>query len=247
MSDSTFFEPHLDILPEEQRICWSLLNGVSEEGFVLYGGTALALRLGHRQSVDFDFFSHLPLNRGRLLARFPFLLESEDLQNDSNAWTVRFCPKGGRRDVKLSFFGTIDFGRVGRPDLSTGPSNILVASLDDIMATKLKVLFDRVSAKDYVDIATMIEKGVSLTKGLASARALFGKRFSPQLALDTLIWFEGMSTEQLPQAKRRTLLEKVRAVVSSAEVSGTGATTLTAPYLVDNAHFEKLMSYPEKS
>ena len=55
MSDSTFFEPHLDILPEEQRICWSLLNGVSEEGFVLYGGTALALRLGHRQSVDFDF------------------------------------------------------------------------------------------------------------------------------------------------------------------------------------------------
>jgi hypothetical protein len=39
-----------------------LLGPARSLGFVLYGGAAIALRLGHRQSVDFDFFSSRPLN-----------------------------------------------------------------------------------------------------------------------------------------------------------------------------------------
>jgi hypothetical protein len=50
------FEPRLDILPESQRQLWPELDAVPY-GFVLYGGTALALQLGHRVSEDFDFFS----------------------------------------------------------------------------------------------------------------------------------------------------------------------------------------------
>jgi hypothetical protein len=50
---------YLSILPESQRKLWTELNQVPSE-FVLYGGTALALRLGHRISVDFDFFTSLP-------------------------------------------------------------------------------------------------------------------------------------------------------------------------------------------
>ncbi|WP_373321508.1 nucleotidyl transferase AbiEii/AbiGii toxin family protein [Rivihabitans pingtungensis] len=52
-----------------------MLAQASKLGFVLYGGTAIALRLGHRESVDFDFFSDRPLDRdpdhaaaGRLLS-----------------------------------------------------------------------------------------------------------------------------------------------------------------------------------
>jgi len=45
-----------DILPPAQRRLWDTGLGVPRH-FVLYGGTALALRLGHRQSVDCDFFS----------------------------------------------------------------------------------------------------------------------------------------------------------------------------------------------
>ena len=50
------FEPRLDVLPDEQRALWPALASVPD-AFVLYGGTALALRLGHRTSVDFDCFS----------------------------------------------------------------------------------------------------------------------------------------------------------------------------------------------
>jgi hypothetical protein len=47
------FSPHLEILPAPQRALWNELSEVSRE-FVLYGGTALALHLAHRKSVDFD-------------------------------------------------------------------------------------------------------------------------------------------------------------------------------------------------
>jgi hypothetical protein len=46
-------EPKLAILPPEQRRLWPELRDIPR-GFVLYGGTAIALHLGHRQSVDFD-------------------------------------------------------------------------------------------------------------------------------------------------------------------------------------------------
>ena len=50
------FTPALHILPESQQSLWPSLAPLAQQGFVLYGGTAIALRLGHRISVDFDFF-----------------------------------------------------------------------------------------------------------------------------------------------------------------------------------------------
>ena len=52
---------------------WVELAPVRDLGFVLYGGTAIALRLGHRHSVDFDFFTHRPLERTALTRSLPWL------------------------------------------------------------------------------------------------------------------------------------------------------------------------------
>ncbi|VAW40374.1 hypothetical protein MNBD_DELTA03-369 [hydrothermal vent metagenome] len=51
-----YFKPHFEILPPAQQQLWTELELTVDLGFVLYGGTAIALRLGHRTSVDFDFF-----------------------------------------------------------------------------------------------------------------------------------------------------------------------------------------------
>jgi len=52
---------HFEILPPAQQRVWDLLakraDQLGTSGYYLAGGTALALHLGHRQSVDFDFFS----------------------------------------------------------------------------------------------------------------------------------------------------------------------------------------------
>ena len=56
-------EPRLDVLPVAQKEIWTSLAPASGLKFVLYGGTAIALHLGHRESLDFDFFRSAPLNK----------------------------------------------------------------------------------------------------------------------------------------------------------------------------------------
>ena len=206
------FKPCMDILPPAQKRLWPELRKAANLGFVLYGGTAIALRLGHRDSVDFDFFSDKPLDREAILVAFPFLEQSVTLQDQDNTWVV-LVPCGGseREHVKVSFFGTITFGRVGEPDF-TDDGVLLVASLEDLMATKVKVVLQRAEAKDYRDVAAMINVGVSLSHGLASARQLFGPNFQPSESLKALVYFNDGDLKTLSVDEKQTLVDAVKAV-----------------------------------
>ena len=64
-------------------------------------------------------------------------------------------------------------GRVDAPLITDG-GVMQVASLIDLMATKLKVILQRAEYKDYFDIAAMINAGVSLENSLEAARSMFG-------------------------------------------------------------------------
>lgn len=66
------FLPKLDVLPPAQRALWPLLADLPGE-FVLYGGTAVALRLGHGLSLDFDFFTARSLSPVLLYEQIPWL------------------------------------------------------------------------------------------------------------------------------------------------------------------------------
>jgi hypothetical protein len=81
--------------------------------------------------------------------------------------------------------------------------NTSFASLDDLMATKLKAILDRAEAKDYRDIAAMISAGVSLERGLAA----FGKMFDsdPGLPLRAIGFFKDGDLPSLPKADQDLL------------------------------------------
>jgi hypothetical protein len=206
------FHPRMEILPAAQQRLWPELSSTIRLGFVLYGGTAIALRLGHRASVDFDFFSERPLDRDAIKLAFPFLSKSTVVQDESNALSV-LVPYGDRdhSHVKVSFFGAIGFGRVGSPD-TTNDQAMQVASLDDLMATKVKVVLQRAEAKDYRDIAAMADAGVSLAKGLASAREIFGPNFQPSESLKAMVYFEDGDLKTLPAPVKATMVKFVSAV-----------------------------------
>ena len=59
--------PHLEVLPDAQRRVLLTLGWTRTKGLVLYGGTAVALRCGHRASVDFDFFTERQLSHEAIL------------------------------------------------------------------------------------------------------------------------------------------------------------------------------------
>jgi hypothetical protein len=195
-------DPRLDVLPPAQRQLWSQLAAAPRLSFVLYGGTAIALHLGHRQSEDFDFFRHEPLDHDReeLKQAFPFVTDANVVQDELETFVVSTITPLG--PVKVSFFGGLRFGRI-KPPLLTTDKSLLVASLDDLLATKLKAILGRAEAKDYVDIAALLRAGILLPQGLAAFRAMFGGE--PTTVLRAIGYFDDGDVRSLAEADRNLL------------------------------------------
>ncbi|MBS0386428.1 MAG: nucleotidyl transferase AbiEii/AbiGii toxin family protein [Proteobacteria bacterium] len=196
--------PRLDILPPAQAALWRELSQAPAT-FTLYDGTALALQLGHRQSVDFDFFG-AAFDPDELAKSLPFLASAEIVQRAPSTLTVR-VDRGG--PVLVSFFGVPELGRV-RPPLSASDNGVLLANLVDIAGMKASVVQKRAAAKDYVDVAALIGAGITLGVALAAGRAIHGASFNPQITLKALSYFEDVG--DLPSETKRLLQDAVRGV-----------------------------------
>jgi len=199
-----FLDPKVDILPKAQQQIWSSLSPAPRLSFVLYGGTAIALHLGHRVSLDFDFFRTTPLDKGELETSFAFMRAARTIQEEQNTLVVTAGTPSG--PVKLSFFGGLDIGRIGTP-LQTTDSTLLIASLDDLLATKLKAILDRADAKDYRDIAAMLAAGVRLERALGGFAKMY--RRDAALPLRALGFFKDGDLPSLPE-KDKELLRAAR-------------------------------------
>lgn len=199
--------PKLSTLPAAQRRLWPELAAIPAR-FVLYGGTALALRFGHRISEDFDFFSSVPFEPAALERELPLLAEGTRLQSSANTLTVQLDRDG---PVKLSFFGGLSLRRIEDPDRVAGPG-FLVASLFDLAATKAAVVQERAEAKDYLDLDRLLTEGIGLPRALAAGRAVYGPRFNPLLTLKALSYFGDGDLATLSAAVRERLSSAARAV-----------------------------------
>jgi Nucleotidyl transferase AbiEii toxin, Type IV TA system len=193
--------PRLDILPSSQRLLWGELEA-TPKSFVLYGGTALALRLGHRASEDFDFFATEAFAPEDLLSRIAYLKGAVVVQASENT-LVCTVERQGR--VQVSFFGGLNLKRIDEPEISSG-NRLRVASLLDLAGCKVAVVQQRAAAKDYFDLAALMRAGVSLPTALAAGRAVYGERFDPAITLRALGSFEEGDLSQIDNATRRELV-----------------------------------------
>lgn len=195
------FSPNLSILPAPQRRLWAELRD-TPKAFVLYGGTALALRLGHRQSEDFDFFSNKPFQPTSLRESIPYLKHAEMTQFHDNTLTAIVDRDG---PVKLSFFGSLGIKRVQDPDV-VEENGVQIASVLDLLASKLKTVQLGAEAKDYRDIVGTLDAGLELAEGLAAAVAIYGKEFNGVLSLKALTFFKDGDLPSLAPEMRQKLL-----------------------------------------
>jgi len=210
---AAIFDPRLDILPEPQRILWPELDAVPSD-FVLYGGTALALQLGHRVSEDFDFFSSSGFDPNRLRPQLPFLSDLDP--GDPDAWVQykrdnleAFVERGG--PVKVAFFGGLDtLRRVENPRRGNG-STVLIASLLDLAGMKMRVIQARANWKDYVDIHALALQGIDLSKALGSAKAI-DRNFDPAISLRALQFFGDGTLSRVPASMQKDLTRWAGAV-----------------------------------
>lgn len=189
-------EPKFAILPKPQRLLWPDLDETPTV-FRLAGGTGLALQLGHRKSIDFDFFAFENIDPGRLLADVPYLAGARPLQVETNTLTVVVNP---RDPVKISFFGLPRLKPVA-PPLQVAGTRLRVSSLVEISAFKAAVISQRAEVKDYLDIAALLIKtDIKLIDMLAAGAKLYGKQFNPMLTLQALNFLEDPALTTLPGA-----------------------------------------------
>jgi len=200
------FAPRLDILPRPQQALWPEL-ATTPADFTLYGGTAIALRLGHRPSADFDFFSAVAFDPAILMARVPYLRDGQIRQSAASTLT---CTVERGETVQLSFFGGLSLGQVAPAEPVEGPA-FAVAALIDLGGMKAAVVTQRAETKDYLDIHALMTIGhIGLPEMLAAAAVIYGAPFNPLLSLKAIAYHGDLSA--LPASVRRDLDAAVRRV-----------------------------------
>ncbi len=199
---------NVNVLPESQRELWKRL-GATPANFVLYGGTALALRLGHRESIDFDFFCRSSFQPSVLLRSIPYLEGQTVTQQSESTLSCEIATQKG--PVKVSFFGGLSLGQIAAPDLAEG-NGIAIASLVDLFGMKCATVPQRNEVKDYKDIyALLVKAKIELAEGIAAARAIYGQQYNAVLTLQALSYYGDLS-EELPADMKTELLAAVKSV-----------------------------------
>jgi len=202
------FSPRLDVLSEAQQRLWAELSTIPAE-FTLYGGTALALHLGHRTSVDFDFFGSQAIDVAVQEGGISFLEGAKITQREKNTLSA-IVDRGA--PVKVSFFGVPKLPRLA-PPLIAKDNGLKVASLIDLAGTKASVLQVRAEAKDYIDMDALVGVGgISLPFVLAAAERLYGASFNPEITLKALSYFDDGNLRELPGDVKFRLVAAVREV-----------------------------------
>jgi Nucleotidyl transferase AbiEii toxin, Type IV TA system len=156
--------------------------------FYLAGGTALALRLGHRVSVDLDLFSQSEFHEGDLILRLRNLGKLEVFQKAPQSVT------GTLDSVKVSFLG------YNYPLLNNGDTweGITVASLEDIACMKLDALASRGTKRDFIDVFFIAKKIPFPHLIRLFEKKYSGVRFNLLHLKKSLIYFEDAESETMP-------------------------------------------------
>ena len=147
--------------------------------YILCGGTALAIQIGHRKSEDLDFMmwriSKTEKPEGNWNAIVRELKEKiGEIENFNmlGCDQVEFVVRG----VKVSFFVSDNLSPVTAPTENLG--NICLADIESIMAMKMEVMLRRMKFRDYYDIYCMLQEGYSIHNGIEKALNLSRLRLS---------------------------------------------------------------------
>lgn len=174
---------YLDVLTEEGKELYPELSNF--EGFYLAGGTALALQIGHRISVDFDFFSDKKIPK-------TLLLKIEEVYSDAE-----IEPSVGTPDELTIFIDGVKFSFIHYPfpvlhDL-VSIDHLKLLSTKEIAATKAYTIGRREEYKDYVDLYASIHGGYTdLDEIMSLAEAKYAHAFNARLFLEQLLLVEDL-------------------------------------------------------
>ena len=191
---------HPEILTKKQRELLPLAKKFYKD-FGLVGGTAIALHIGHRESIDFDFFSFEKFKNVNIKKR---ILRSKKIDKVIRDETEQFTFI--INGVLFTFFRypfeinyEVDFDQT-----------LKTPSLLALAAMKIFALGRRAKWKDYVDLYFIIRDFHSLSEIIKQAENIFGNEFNEKICREQLAYFQDINySEEVKYLKGFEVSDKI--------------------------------------
>ncbi len=177
---------HKDILTEEQVKLLPTVNKFMKD-FFLVGGTAIALQIGHRRSIDFDLFSEKDFKNAHVRKKIiEDGLKIEKVFKDEDGQYTFFI-----NGVQMTFFH-YPF----EIDLEDHSENLRMPNLITLASMKAYALGRRAKWKDYVDLYFIFNKTSSIKPTIEKSKKIFGNEFNENLFRKQLTYFEDINYDE---------------------------------------------------
>ena len=198
------------IIPETQSLLEKLSALPVLDDARLVGGTALALQLGHRTSVDLDFF-------GRINA------DSEELR-DILREVGRVEVASVSKNINIFWINGVKVDMVNYPypwlDLPIVEDGVRLASLNDIAAMKVSAIVNRGTKKDFIDLYTLLQHFA-----LDEILDMYSRKYSDGslfIVMKSLTYFDDAETDPMPNVLNdttwETVKDSIRTIVRNASI-----------------------------
>ena len=190
---------HLNILDKNRRRLLEEIGFTRELGLYLAGGTALGLHIGHRTSMDFDFYSKSSFKIGEYTRSFEDNLQDWKLKyirNQKDTFQIRLD------EIELSCF----YYPYALIKESSIVENIEVASMEDIAAMKMIAIVQRGTYRDFVDMFYLLNK-FKLEKVIDMTLQKY-TTFDPYSGLRALVYFDDAEDGVEDEKQRIEVLDK---------------------------------------
>ena len=174
---------HKEVLADEQIELLPLIKSFGD-GFGLVGGTAIALHLGHRRSIDFDLFSLKEFDNQKIRRKIvKFSKISQIIRDETEQFTLQI------KDVRFTFFYypyPIIFSH-GLEDIIKLPDLLTLAAM------KAFALGRKAKWKDYVDLYFVARQYRGIGDICKKAGEIFSNEFNEKLFRIQLAYFEDIN------------------------------------------------------
>lgn len=198
------------VLSHHAQIALGVLgkSNIIKAGY-LAGGSALALRLGHRISVDFDFFSPTEFDSLEMSRSLASLGEFIEDTREKNTLLGVF------NGVKYSYF-FYPYPLLEQGDLNNG---VVIASLSDIAVMKLAAIMDRGIMRDFIDLYIILKQDITMDAIFSLYDQKYGLLHANKLSLlKSLSYFDDADKSDMPHMLVPISWEKIKQFFSAEAV-----------------------------
>jgi len=198
---------HAVLEPGTRALLRRLAGILAGDHFFLVGGTALAIQIGHRRSIDLDFFTREAFDPDKVLESLSATLPHDEILVGSRA----------PQTLNLTLCGVkVDLIRYGYPLLEplVQADGYILLALPDIAAMKLAAITNRGSKKDFIDLYFLLER-----YPIQTVLEFYQRKFpqhDPFFVIRSLAYFDDADREPAPVMLREASWGLVKEAVANA-------------------------------